>query len=100
MDRRTEGGAQQGGKGAHLGSAKASVGGVAGDVGLAAVAHHAHIGNLVGCVSVQQGAIHDGCAQVQGVARVVVQLAVQGLYLAVLVESHLRLHRQLVLAQG
>lgn len=90
-----EAGAQQGARGAHLGSAKASVGGVAGNVCFAAIAHHAHIGNLVGCVSVQQGAVHDGCAQVQGVACVVVQLAVQGLYLAVLVESHLRLHRQL-----
>jgi len=76
--------------GAYLRSPKASVGSVAGNVGLAAEAHHAHVGDLVGVVNVHHGSFHDGCAQVQAVASVVVQLAVQGLHLAVLVEGDLK----------
>ncbi len=76
--------------GAYLRSSKASVGSVTGDVGLAAEAHHAHIGDLVGVVNVHHGSFHDGCAQVQAVAGVVVQLTVQGLHLAVLVECDLK----------
>ena len=69
---------------------KASEGSVAGNVGLAAVAHNPHIGDLVRCVNVQQRAVHDGGAKVQPIATVVVQLAVQRLYLAIFVESNLQ----------
>lgn len=74
---------------AYLGTTKASVGSVAGDVGPAAEALHAHIGDLVGCISMQQRPVHDGCTQVQAVAPVVVQLAFQSKHLALLGEPHL-----------
>ena len=76
--------------GAYLRTTKASVGSVTGDIGLAAKAHHAHVGDLVGVVNVHHGSFHDGCAQVQAVAGIVVQLTVQGLHLAVLVECDLK----------
>jgi len=76
--------------GAYLRSTKASVGSVTGDVGLAAEAHHAHVGDLVGVVNMHHSSFHDGCAQVQAVAGVVIQLTVQGLHLAILVECNLK----------
>ena len=76
--------------GAYLRSTEASVGSVTCDVGLAAEAHHAHVGDLVGIVNVHHSSFHDGCAQVQTVAGVVVQLAIQGLHLAVLVKCNLK----------
>ena len=60
---------------AYLGTAKASVGSVAGNVGAAAEALHTHIGDFVGCINVQQCPIHDGCTQVQAVGLAVTQLA-------------------------
>lgn len=80
---------QRGAKG-DLGPAKASEGGVAGNVGLAAVADNPHMGDLVSCIHVQQGSVHDGCTQVQPVATIVVQLTIQGLNLARLGEAHLQ----------
>ena len=74
----------------HLRTPKPSEGGVAGNVGLAAVAHDPHIGDLVGCINVEQGSVHDGSTQVQSIAGIVVQLAVQSLNLARLIEAHLQ----------
>ena len=75
---------------AYLRSAKAPEGSVAGNVGFAAIAHNPHMGNLVGCIDVQQCSVHDGSTQVQAVAGIIVQLAVQSLNLARLVEAHLQ----------
>ena len=74
----------------YLRPAKPSEGSVAGNVGFAAVAHNPHVGNLVGCINMKQGPVHDGATQIQSIASIVVQLAVQGLYLARLVETHLQ----------
>ena len=74
----------------HLRAPKPPEGSVAGNIGLAAVAHDPHIGDLVGCINMEQGSVHDGSTQVQPVAGIVVQLAVQSLNLARLVEAHLQ----------
>lgn len=66
----------------HLRPPKPSEGSVAGNVGLAAVANDPHMGDLVGCINVEQGSVHDGSTQVQPIAGIVVQLAVQSLNLA------------------
>ena len=81
--------------GAHLRTTKASEGSVAGNVGLAAISNHPHIGDLVCSIHVQQGTVHDGCAQVQTIPSVVVQLALQCLHLSRLVKSNLRTKQML-----
>eukprot|EP00951_Prasinocladus_malaysianus_P043594 scaffold546993_cov25-Prasinocladus_malaysianus.AAC.1 len=73
----------------HLRAAKAAVGCVGGLVGPAKMAGGPDIGDLVAVVDVKQSAVHDGGAQVQCVARVVVQIYVQGVQLALLGEADL-----------
>mmetsp|Transcript_3838 Transcript_3838/g.10875 ORF Transcript_3838/g.10875 Transcript_3838/m.10875 type:complete len:335 (-) Transcript_3838:1309-2313(-) len=72
-----------------LRAAEATEGGVAGLVGLAQVAHHARIGDFVAVIDVQEGAVHDGAAQVQCVASIVVQVGVQRHQLALVREANL-----------
>ena len=74
----------------YLRPAESSEGSVAGNVGFAAVAHNSHVGDLIGCINVKEGSVHDGSTQIQAIACIVVQLAVQRQYLARLVKAHLQ----------
>mmetsp|Transcript_11607 Transcript_11607/g.27570 ORF Transcript_11607/g.27570 Transcript_11607/m.27570 type:complete len:435 (-) Transcript_11607:526-1830(-) len=72
-----------------LRAAKASEGRVGGLIGPTDVPDSSHVGDPVAVVNVQQRAVHDRGAQVERVARVVVEVGIQGDQTALRGEAHL-----------
>jgi len=74
---------------AHLGTTKATEGGVAGKIGATHVARGGYHAHFVRVLHVEQGAVHDGLRQVARPARVVVDVTLEGLDGAVCREADL-----------